>query len=92
MVMNRHPFIARQTQSVLEVKCDQPLTQEFEEDERALHERFARAVSALIQELHVQYPYRHVIHWSMQVADRCQHHLNIELKPAASMHRNRFQQ
>ena len=88
MLMNRHRFIGRQTQSVIEMKCDEPLTQEFDEDERGFHEQFARGASALIQEVHAQFPFCHVIQWSMQVGDRCQHDLNIELKSSASMHRN----
>ena len=86
--MHRYSFTARPLQSEIEVQCDEHLSNEFEADERAFHAEFAQSVSAFLQDIIVRFPYRHVINWSMQVGDRCQHDLNIEIKPPQPMQHN----
>ena len=88
MVVTDHHLSTRVTESLIEVRSDQPLPSDFEEEERAFHADFSKAVTALLQNFIVQFPYRHVIHWSMQVGDRCEHTLYIDVRPPVPLHEN----
>ena len=85
MVTEQH-LSTRVTESLIQVQSDQPLPSDFEEEERAFHADFSKAVSALLQNFIVQFPYRHIIQWSMHVGDRCEHDLYIDVRPPVPMH------
>ena len=76
------------TGNSIHVESDEPLTGEIDDDKRAFHAYFARHVSAMAQKISERFPYRHVIHWSMHINDRCQHDLDIEVRAPHPTHRN----
>lgn len=88
MMVTEHHLCTRVTESLIEVRSNQPVSNNFEEEERAFHAYFSKAVSALLQNFIVQFPYRHVIQWSMQVGDRCEHDLYIDVRPPVPMDEN----
>ena len=86
--MNRWTWSIRNTGKSIHVESDEPLTGEIDDDKRAFHAYFARHVSAMAQKISERFPYRHVIHWSMHINDRCQHDLDIEVRAPHPTHRN----